>query len=59
MLAINGEKATSVSRKHLTIQVAQVREGDSVRVLSHPQVRKCTSTDTTCSKTCPVGLGSL
>lgn len=30
-LAINGEKANSVSRKHVTIQVEDVREGDSVR----------------------------
>jgi hypothetical protein len=33
-LAINGEKASSVSRKHVTIQVDQVREGGSVRPVS-------------------------
>lgn len=30
MLAIHGQKATSVSRKHVTIEVDPVKKGDSV-----------------------------
>ncbi|KAI0126706.1 DNA damage response protein RcaA [Xylariales sp. AK1849] len=38
MLAIHGEKASSVSRKHVTIQVDPVREGDSQNLSSRSKV---------------------
>ncbi|KAI1868518.1 uncharacterized protein JN550_006434 [Neoarthrinium moseri] len=38
MLAISGEKASSVSRKHITISVDDVREGDSQKLSSRSKV---------------------